>query len=490
MPPGRPLFRQPLPRNERGSAMLSALCFALVFIICLASYVSLTYASLTMSTRNIMGAHAAEVAEAGLELALYTANSESSWPGWTVSSGSNGTAAATFTMTANGLVLSGSNPTPLNFGNGSTAQVLVTVTQTTTSSPLFTSTATVALPNALAVVRTVSAAGSAAPVFVNALAATTGPVGFKVGGTIDSYNSTSGPYSAATAGFAGVVVSQANSAAYTLLLGNAQVSGYVSGFNTAYPTSNNWLSYAGSGKVIGPSTPAATYIDSTRVITNPLPYQPQLPEAPEGTAVTSVAIMLTSLTQTLGVAGTVSAYDVPGDVYLGGTAQLNINGPVILYVHGNFSLNPASGDQATIAFNNIQPSYLPSLEVHMLGGTTGNVTINGAPTGTIPLMMNSLVTPLPKWMTFVGTNDSNGTITIGATTPLYGTFYFPNAPMVLNNANTIYGSLVAGSINITGSPALHYDVALRLPDAQVNDAAFHAFQAPLSLGSIAESAGP
>jgi len=495
MPPARPRSRQPLPRDERGSAMLSALCFALVFIISLASYVSLTYASLTLSTRNIMGAHAAEVAEAALELALYTANSETSWPGWTVSTANNGTAAANFTMTASGLVLTSSNPTPLNFGNGSTAQVRVTVTQTSTSNPLFTATATMALPNALSVVRTVSAAGAIAPIFVNALATTTGTVNFKYAGGVDSFNSALGPYSAASAGFAGVVVSQDNATTATVSLNNAQISGYVSGFNTVSPTSTNWLSYAGNGKVIGASTSPATYIDSTRVITNPLPYQPQLPEVPEGSAVTPVAINLSSLSQTLGspAATAPSYYDVAGDVYVGGTAQLIVQGPVVLYVHGNFYLNTMSGDHASIAFNNSVATYTPSLEVHMMGGTTGpttgNVTLNGTMSGTIPLMSSGLA-PLPKWMSFVGTNDANGTITIGTTTPLYGTFYFPTGAMILNNNNAIFGSLVAANITLNDSPQIHYDIALRTPDTLMCDAAFHAFQAPISLGSIAESAGP
>jgi hypothetical protein len=242
-----------------------------------------------------------------------------------------------------------------------------------------------------------------------------------------------------------------------------------------------------------------TFIDSSRVITNPVPYQPLLPEVPEGSAVTPLSINQTTLAQSLAqplgspAATAPSYYDVAGDVYLGGTAQLLIQGPVVLYVHGNFYLNPTSTDQATIAFNNAVNTYIPSLEVHMMGGvtgpTTGNVTLNGTPTGTIPLMSSGL-TPFPKWMAFVGTNDAFGTITIGTTTPLYAAFYFPNAAVILNNNNAIFGSLVAANITLNDSPQIHYDTALRSPDTQLNDAAFHAFQAPIALGPIAESAGP
>ena len=54
--------RVPLPRSERGAAMLAALCLAMVFAISLSSYIALCYVSLTMSTRNIMLTHCTELA--------------------------------------------------------------------------------------------------------------------------------------------------------------------------------------------------------------------------------------------------------------------------------------------------------------------------------------------------------------------------------------------------------------------------------------------
>ncbi|HKM54492.1 MAG TPA: hypothetical protein VJY33_13865, partial [Isosphaeraceae bacterium] len=54
--------------------MLAALCLAMVFAICLSSYIALCYNSLKMSTRNLMGSHCIELAETGIERALYSQN--------------------------------------------------------------------------------------------------------------------------------------------------------------------------------------------------------------------------------------------------------------------------------------------------------------------------------------------------------------------------------------------------------------------------------
>ena len=62
------------------------MCFAIVFTIVLSSFAALTYTSLKVSTRNLMGVHALEAAESGLELALYAQNYQTTpWPGWTAS---------------------------------------------------------------------------------------------------------------------------------------------------------------------------------------------------------------------------------------------------------------------------------------------------------------------------------------------------------------------------------------------------------------------
>ena len=82
--------------------MLAALCLAMVFAISLSSYIALCYVSLATSTRNVANEHSLELAEAGVEQALYYDNNSLS--GWTVStfSGITTVTSPQLTMTLSG----------------------------------------------------------------------------------------------------------------------------------------------------------------------------------------------------------------------------------------------------------------------------------------------------------------------------------------------------------------------------------------------------
>ena len=64
--------------------MLAALCFALVLAIALSSYITMCYRSLQMSTRNANNGHAVELAETGMEEALWALHNDD-WTGWAIS---------------------------------------------------------------------------------------------------------------------------------------------------------------------------------------------------------------------------------------------------------------------------------------------------------------------------------------------------------------------------------------------------------------------
>ncbi|HZZ18412.1 MAG TPA: hypothetical protein VFE25_03535, partial [Opitutaceae bacterium] len=114
-------------KGERGSAMLAALCLAMVFAISLSSYIALCYSSLNMSTRSIAISHCNELGEAGVEEALYSLNT-ADWSLWSIS---GTTATVDLTMTSSGFALSSGAPSPLNYGNGIHGTVEVTVTNYT-----------------------------------------------------------------------------------------------------------------------------------------------------------------------------------------------------------------------------------------------------------------------------------------------------------------------------------------------------------------------
>ena len=496
--------------RERGSAMLAALCLAMVFAISLSSYIALCYTSLNMSTRTVAIAHCNELGEAGVEQALYSLNTND-WSLWTISGTS---ATANLTMTSSGFAATSTSPTPLNYGNGINGTVQVTVNNYTnyqnnaSPGPSISSQATMTLPsyqgagaNTISSTTTYSASTSpataAAPVFVNAVAAITGTVRFRAAGTVDSYNSYPPPYTsyvnyaAQTPGYSAVVLSQDDTtAAASVRLGNAQVHGYAVGYNYFYPSTTNWLSYGAGGKVVGPNTLPATSIDSTRLVTSPIPYQPFVMETPVGSLTldypslpASVSTDTTTFNKTATIGLTTSTRPI---VYNAGTGInlaskiLTVQGPVIIICYGNVTLSGTG----QIILSTPQASLQIFLEY-------GNLALGGNG------IVNTNTYPLPKKLCILSTTNQWGTATFTAAastvaTAFYGEIYLPYMTLSVTTSPMIYGSLVASSISFTGSPTIHYDRALRTPtgsysisNPQLSGAAFDNLSAPASFGTLA-----
>jgi len=452
-----------VPQNERGAAMLAALCLAMVFALCLSSYIALCYTSLKMSTRTLMGSHCIELAETGLEQALYSQNNWDWSAPWTVNALN---ATATVNLPA------------FSFENGATGQVNVFVAENTPKAnwAQITSTGTMTLPDGTTVTRKLQCVCQPLSAFVNAAAATTGPVTFATGGTLDSYNSSLGPYM--PGGYSAVVLSGSAPPLYpTVLLNSAVVDGYAEG------TGLNSVSYSTTAQVVGPTTPVGTNIDPSRILTAAQPNQPELPENMP-TTVPVPPIMPIYASETLGTAGaTVPTVVYSSDVNLTGAAQLQIKGPVILVIQPGGNLNVTSSAQIVIA--STEPPAMGgggpnvSLEIHLVSGNM-NLDGGGIVNGTM----------MPERLTIIGTGTTSipRTIEMGTTSPFYGVIYFPNSPVVINNNATIYGSLVGNSVTFNGSPTVHYDLSLRSPDGLVGDTAFTSVETPQPVGSI--SPGP
>jgi hypothetical protein len=311
---------------------------------------------------------------------------------------------------------------------------------------------------------------------VNAVAGVSGPVRFKAAGTIDSYNS--GPlaapqlYSAGpsgNAGYSAVVVSQDSvSFGSTVRINDAVVNGYAVGYDQFNPSGTNWLSYGGAGKIVGPSTPPATYVDSSRLMSSPIPYQPvfaenlpttwnPFPAACDNAGAAPNLAYVINQTSTLGnPASTIPAvYDVTNGIDLYGSSVLTIQGPVVLICQGSVSISAT----AQIQLVGPKASLLIFVE-------SGSVSIGGnGINDTNPV-------PLAKRVAIVSTNNtsSTSTVTLSTTTPFYGVIYFPYLKVDVIGNPTIYGSIVGSQVTFTGSPTIHYDVALRTPDTNLSAA--------------------
>jgi hypothetical protein len=483
--------------------MLAALCLAMVFAIALSSYMALCFTSLAMSTRNVVNSHCSELAEAGIEQALYSLNN-GDWSGWTVSVvGSQTTFSTQMTMTASsGLVPTTGAPTPLNFGNGATGLVNITITENSGVLATIQSQGQMTLPNGSAtnssavttISSTLTASGTTgtatAPVFVNAVAATSSRVTFAGGGTVDSFNSNPSlgvfqAYSAVDAGASAVILSQDVTAfGSTVRLGDAVINGYAVGYDFFSPSTTNWLSYGGSGKLKGPTTPVATYIDSSRILSSPVPNQPISPEILPFTTQNIPAAGDPGGINVLNATCTLGSATAPYPVYSAYGIALNTGN--VVTITGRAVIVVTVGSTSILNGGLIQLTPGASLAIFQ---ENGSININCSGTGGIT---NSSAVPLAKNLALLSTTNNNASNTIKITQqlPFCGVVYFPYLRVTIGSTGVtapITGSIVGESVTLSAAPVIHYDVALRSPDSIPGDVAFTSLSSPVAVNNLIAS---
>ncbi len=407
-------------RSERGSALLAALCFATVLAISLGSYLTLCYRELALSARSVQGTRSLELAETGMEEALWALN-KNDWSTWTIS----GTTAS-------------KTISDFNFGGGVTGDVAVTIASYngTAGTRSVTVVGTTTTADGQRISRTLTSSSVPAALAVNAVAATNGTISFSSGGTVDSYDSAIGKYSSQTPGYSAILASALSSTSATVQLTNAQVKGYAATLYSAGP------SYSTSAKLIGPTTPDTTRIDASRISTSP--YQPVF---------TIKTVTGTGSTLSNPTAGSSTTLGSPTDtspaIYystglnLTSTTKITINGPVRIVVSGSFYIGLNGGT--------------PSIEL------TTNGTLEVFAASDIAIYGNGIKNPSedPKRVIIYGTNTLTAP-DINTTVPFHGVIYTPNGQFNVLGNSAIYGALVAKKVVFSGSaPAVHYDVNLR-----------------------------
>ncbi len=429
--------------------MLAALCFALVLAIALSSYITMCYRSLQMSTRNANSGHSIELAETGMEEALWALHNND-WTGWTITN-------HTATKTLSGFTFDGSTTGAVSLSianyDGTTGTRTLTVTGTATLSDGTTQS------------RTLTSTSTQAPLFVNAIAAVgntsttyTGRVRFKSAGSVDSYDSTVST-APATFGWSAIVASESNltsarTATGTVQMTNVNIKGYVA----TLPGSAG-VNYSTSATLYGPNSPANPKIDVSRETTNP--YQP-LFDVITPSATTS----LSGTTQTIGTAGatTPTRYYYSGNYTLGNGETLTVNGPVVLVLSGTLALSGTGQINVT---------------------STGSLTIFLA--GALTLDGGGIVnaTKQPRNVALFGQTGNNLAWEFGTTQTFYGVIYTPEASLTFNNNVTVFGAVVAQSVTFanTGSPTFHYDTSL-------TDIAFAGIDTPFAVANWRETSNP
>lgn len=399
--------------KQRGAVLLAALCFATVLAIGVGGYITLCYRTLELSNRALHGGRSIELAEMGMEDALWALN-KNDWSAWTI------------TGSVARKTLSG-----FSYGNGTTGKVSIEIKSFDGSAGTRTVLVTgeTTLADGTVLKRSLTSSSERAPLFLNAVGTTTGRVKFKSGGTVDSYDSTLGTYESQTPGFSAILSSGSKStSSATVQLTNVQVKGYVATLSTG-------PSYSSSAKLVGPSTPGTTKIDTSRITTSP--YQPVFDEVvPSGTGSS-----LPSGTTTIGTPGatTPEIYRTT-DLHLSSSQVLTINGPVILVVSNDLLIENTAKIAVTAS---------GSLRLHV----GGDVSIGGNGISNASL--------LPKNLILIATRDSEESFEMATAEPFYGAIYSPYNAFTVTYNTAIYGAIVARSVTFSGWPSVHYDIALR-----------------------------
>jgi hypothetical protein len=435
-----------IPASERGSALLVAMCFMLVLAVALASYQTACYYTLKLGSRSEQSVRSRQLAEAGMEEALW-ALTNGNFSGWTLSSG-------IYTKTLTGFTYESSQVT---------GQVTVTIgdathlydgTNRNTTKPTIKAVAVIQNTDGTTATRTLSASTGysstattgRAPILANALAAntTSGTVNLTSGGIlVDSYDSSLGAYNSSTnAGYSAVVSGNA-----ITLANGTQVKGYVA---TAQTSS---LSTGTTAKLTGPTTSASIKIDPTRESTSPSQIAPDV-AAPGGAGTTLAEPSGTTHLGTAGGATTTYYATLGGSSGWAGwynlsSGTLQVDGPVILVVPGNLYIN-GSGSIVIMSGGSLQ----------ILISGSAYIYYNGIDNQTRS----------PSKLTIVGTGSSSVGYSVGIWTPtkFYGTVYAPYDDITVwgySSTSEIFGSLVGNNVTVypyssTAMP-IHYDVSLR-----------------------------
>lgn len=410
--------------------MITVLVLAAVTAVIASGFLFRSAQEAKLATRSFFQSAALNLAEAGVEEALFSANTATftTANGWTLVSGSTTDYEKTLT-------------TGFNFQQA-TGSVYIRVDNATAVTPTITSAGVITIPNQPKLYKQIRV-GSAGParIWANGIVSK-GNVIFNGSADIDSYDSSIGTWNSATNRSDRATVA---TNATIQVSDSANIYGYVA-------TGGTMPSVGSSGRIYGASSPATPLVDASRVRTD---FNANLADA---TAPTTTAISLgatypnsTSLPFTLPRVG-----DLPGTnsrylytctaLDIGGSSSVTIAGPVDLIVTGNTTVSGAG----TLAISGVT-ALNPSLNLYC----PGTIDIGGSG------MVNN--TALPIKVTIWGTKPAGGTpqtVNVTGSSAFNGTIYAPNGNINLSGSGGVFGAVIGSTVTLSGSAVIHYDVQL------------------------------
>lgn len=443
----QPAFRRPhdLPRAEsRGSLLIVAMILTAVIGISLASYIRLGLQSQKISNRALYNNAAINLAENGLEEAMYSINkmvndSTYGWTGWSNSgTGSSDSAWRRFP----------SSTGTYSFDQNATGYVRVHVSNYKgINSPVIVARSTINLGGeaSTAVEKWIEVTLTRTSKFANGLVAKDTILFRGNNPSVDSWNSDpakSGSYTAYSSanrndnGSVGSI----SVAIDSVLVKQADVWGYVS-TNGDDPTD----SVGKNGSILGEDSPGGVKVDPNRVSTSfSASFDPVT--TPSTTGLTSLGTI--NSPTTLGTAGATSTILCSAIALSGNSKTLTIQGDVTLII------SAAAGAQA-ITINGTGSGITVAANSSLKLYTAGDIDLTGQG------IVNT--SGAPKNIQIYGTSSSTSSdqaIKIAGGGSFSGCIYAPNGNVELRGDGSMWGSVVAEDIDLTGNANFHYDESL------------------------------
>ncbi len=424
----------PFKSRDRGAILIVALILAVLSGVAVASYMRLGKTTMQLSDRAFYANAAVNLAETGLEQAMWSINqgvagNSDAWSSWTLS----GTKATrTFTGT--------------DFGANTTGQVKVVIEgYTGTSAPVVYTMSTITPPSGAPINKWLKVELAKRGRFANGLVAKDRIVFNGNNVKVDSWNSDPDkndataaiPYGAGVRRDNGTV---ASAAIYvnSVLINNADVWGYAATGGAQPQVGNN-------GSILGADSAAAGYtqIDPRRVSTDFTATFDILDYV--GPAPVSRAAITSD--ETISVSGSIT-YSLP-EISLNSKKLVIESGDVTLIITGSNAISITGNSSAGI---DIKPGA--SLTIY----TAGDVKIAGNGVANY--------TNQPKAFQLYGTKAAGGSlqdVDISGNGVLSAVVYAPNADIDLNGGGTngqVAGSMVGTNITLVGNSNFHYDESL------------------------------
>ena len=441
--------------SQRGSALLVALIFSIALAASVGSYLSLTLTSLKASNRSYHATAAMNVAETGLEEAM-----------WSINEMVNGNLNAFANWSIDGSKAR-RTLTGFNFGQNrdSSLRMLINNYTGATGTPVVVARSNLTLGDGSRVEKWIEVTLNKRSMFASGLVAKENILFKGNNPTVDSWNSDpdNNPatpalsYSSARRNDEGSVGS-ISVAVDVVSIQQADIWGYVS-TGRYDPTAT----VGRNGSILGSDSPAGIKVDANRVSTD---FKASFD--PVETPSTNINLAGIGTTTDLPNAGDASA---DGKCYYSASgiglnnAQLNItSGHVIIVIAPGGGIDIGGNSGAINVANGA------TLEIYVAGNVriAGQGVTNGTPV--VPgsaLGISEIQQPIRfrLWGTAPDSDNNSSTthqsIDVKGNGVFSGVVYAPNAQVFINGNGHVCGSVVANKITLVGNATFHYDESLK-----------------------------